>query len=376
MTDEPVGKLGIFGIAQTGDLGPTFQEATGAAEGISAADAPATGLSSTVTGSSTGTSVTTGIGGPLFKVTGTSTGSATSVATAAARTQTTGSSNGSTTANAPSSAFRSGTGEAEGSATSAASSNLIGNGVGSSNGVATVSGSMKSSTNAMGFATGEALAEGISTVDDNTSVGEAAGTSTATGSGAYSKTIRVTPAVVVINTNINSYSYRYSQSCSGDNVPLAHVEDSKKLDADAYVDLFEITLSDGVTKVYLKMNKTIVWQGHSYEGTGIKIDGVGSYADEQVARPKLTIFNPENVYSYLIDQGLIENARIVRIRVLKEHIDQDLPVARRQQWFVKRVVSVKSNFIGLELRDMLDGQNFLTPGRMFIPPEFKSVSLQ
>lgn len=165
-------------------------------------------------------------------------------------------------------------------------------------------------------------------------------------------------------------------TCTGEPAPLQHIEDSKKLTADAYIDLFEIVLAGGGTKLYLKMNHSVDWQGNTYEGTGIKIEGVGTYADDEVARPKLTIFNPENVFSYLVDQGLLENAKVVRIRVLKEHIDDDLPIYRRQQWFVKRVASVRRGFIGLELRDMLDGQNFLTPGRMFIPPEFPMVSLQ
>lgn len=165
-------------------------------------------------------------------------------------------------------------------------------------------------------------------------------------------------------------------TCTGEPAPIQHIEDSKKLTADAYVDLFEIVLAGGGTKLYLKMNKSVDWQGNTYEGTGIKIEGVGTYSDDEVARPKLTIFNPENVFSYLVDQGLLENAKVVRIRLLKEHLDDNLPIYRRQQWFVKRVASVRRGFIGLELRDMLDGQNFLTPGRMFIPPEFPMVSLQ
>lgn len=163
--------------------------------------------------------------------------------------------------------------------------------------------------------------------------------------------------------------------CNGAPVPLEHVEDSKKLDADAYVELFEITLSDNSTKICLKLNHTVTWQGNRYEGTGIKIEGVASYADDEVSRPKLTLFNPEGIYSYLIDGGYLDNAKVIRYRVLKTHIDQDLPIFRSQQWRVNRVASLTKNYVALELRDMLDGQHFLTPGRMFIPPEFPMVSL-
>jgi hypothetical protein len=163
---------------------------------------------------------------------------------------------------------------------------------------------------------------------------------------------------------------------SGESVPAAHYEDSLKLEADGYVDLFQIILSDKSSVLYLKINKDTDWQGNTYEGTGIKIDGVGNYADETVSRPKLTMFNPNGVYSYLLDQGLLDGATVARYRVLKYHIDNDLPVYRRQQWKVSRIASVKNPQIVVELRDMLDGQNFTTPGRMFIPPDFPTVSLQ
>jgi len=165
-------------------------------------------------------------------------------------------------------------------------------------------------------------------------------------------------------------------TCTGDPVPIEHIQDSKELEADAYVDLFEIILSDKVTKIYLKKDKDVDWQGHTYEGTGIKIEGVGTYADDEVARPKLTLFNPEGVFSSIVNQGLLDNATVVRIRVLKQHIIDDVPVYRRSQWRVSRVGSMVKPTIGLELRDMLDGQNFQTPGRMFIPPDFPTVSLQ
>lgn len=161
----------------------------------------------------------------------------------------------------------------------------------------------------------------------------------------------------------------------GEPVPVEHMEDAQKLDADAYVDLFQLILSDGVTKLHLKKDHDVTWQGDDYEGTGIKIDGVGKYADDETSRPRLSIINPEGVYSALIDQGYIDKATVVRYRVLKEHIEQDVAIYRRQQWKVSRVATLTKAIVVLELRDMMDGQTFLTPGRMFIPPDFPAVSL-
>lgn len=123
------------------------------------------------------------------------------------------------------------------------------------------------------------------------------------------------------------------------------------------------------------MNKEVDWQGNTYESTAIKIDGVGRYADDEVARPKLSLFNPEGVYSSLVDQGLLDAATVVRYRVLKYDVDNDRPVYRRQQWKVSRIATISSNAIVLELRDLMDGQIFSVPGRMFIPPDFPTVGI-
>lgn len=162
---------------------------------------------------------------------------------------------------------------------------------------------------------------------------------------------------------------------TGEAIPSEHVEDSKELEMDAYVDLFEITLADKVSKIYMKDNNTVTWRGNKYEGTGIKLTGVASYADDQVSRPELSLFNPNGVYSYLVDKELLDNARISRIRLLKQHLDGDIPVFRKQSWRVSRISSLRKDSIKLQLRDSLDGQFFLTPARMFIPPEFPQVSL-
>lgn len=177
-----------------------------------------------------------------------------------------------------------------------------------------------------------------------------------------------------MNYGAGFYKVEVIQTTSG-SAPASHIKDSKELEGDAYVDLFEITLADKSTRLFFKKDKDGTYQGNTYEGTGIKLDGVAKYADDEVARPKLSLFNPDGVFSSLVDKHLLDSAQITRIRVLKDDFDNDRPVYRRQRWRVSRVATVKKGVIGLELRDMLDGQNFLTPGRMFIPPDFPAVSI-
>lgn len=165
-------------------------------------------------------------------------------------------------------------------------------------------------------------------------------------------------------------------SWTGGSAPIEHIEDSKKLEAEGYVDLYQIILSDKATIIYIKDNNDVTWQGNLYEGTGVKLSGVASYSDDQTSRPQLSLFNPEGVYSSLIDEGLLDNATVIRTRVLQTHINSDEPISRSQQWRVSRIASLTKNTIALEMRDMMDGQFFLTPGRMFIPPDFPQVSLR
>lgn len=158
-------------------------------------------------------------------------------------------------------------------------------------------------------------------------------------------------------------------------VPKSHIEEASKLEAEAYVHLYEILLPGNLGAIYQKPDNTAVWGGKTYEGTAIKLTGVGQYADEESSRPTLILYNPDNVFSSLVDQGYLEGATVTRIRLHRNHLEADLPIAQRQKWTLSRVASVRGQLITCELRDKLDGHNFITPARMYIPPEFPAVSL-
>lgn len=163
---------------------------------------------------------------------------------------------------------------------------------------------------------------------------------------------------------------------NGLEIPDTHFADAFKLEAaSGYVDLFKLVLNDGVTTLHLKLNNDGTWQGNDYEGTGIKLDGVSKYADDQTSRPSLIIFNPNGIFSYLVNQGVLEGATVTRYRVIRSDFEGDINVFRSQRWVVRRVASLKVGMLTLELRDLMDGQQFLVPGRMFMPPDFPSVGI-
>lgn len=189
--------------------------------------------------------------------------------------------------------------------------------------------------------------------------------------------IIIDPLPLTYNVNygdINVYNYTIIDYTNLP-YPQTHIEDAQKLEADGIVDLFVITYSDKVSKTYLKDNNTVTWQGNTYEGTGVKLTGVGEFSDEESSRPKFTMFNGNGVFTFPISQGYLEGGTITRIRVLKEHLDNDINISTQKTWKIARVASVTPDIIGLELRGLFDGPFSQIPRRMYIPPEFRFVNL-
>lgn len=156
--------------------------------------------------------------------------------------------------------------------------------------------------------------------------------------------------------------------------PVEHVTDSQQLVADAYVDLFHIITTDG-SHIYLKANNDATWQGDTYEGIGIRLTGVGQSADEEASRPQLQVANPMGIFSAFVVQKRLDNATVIRYRVLKTHLDSNANIFRQQSWRVTRVVNMDDTSLTVEMRGQLDGPNFVAPARMYMPPNFPTVSL-
>jgi len=158
-------------------------------------------------------------------------------------------------------------------------------------------------------------------------------------------------------------------------LPASHVVDANKLDgADAIVELFEIALRPS-GRLFLKPDNAVTWQGNTYEAIGMKLDGVSSSADDDKSRPRLQIANPEGYFSPFIRTGAVDQAIVTRIRVLRADLEADNSTCQKQSWTISRVVSLNKQYAIFELRDSLDGQFYILPARMFIPPQFPAVKL-
>lgn len=158
-------------------------------------------------------------------------------------------------------------------------------------------------------------------------------------------------------------------------VPDEQREENLKLQADAYVDLFHIALTNG-TKLYLKTGDPVTWNGMDWEPLPLYFSGYEISSEGQASRPKLKVINPEGVFSRIVLDGDLDRAWVYRYRVLRRHIDQDKPIFQMNCWLLWNCTSITRDYMEFELRNPLDGNNFYIPARQYMPPEFPTVTFK
>ena len=161
-------------------------------------------------------------------------------------------------------------------------------------------------------------------------------------------------------------------------VPLEHLQEATKLTADAVVDLFELTLSGTVSTVItrFKDGKTATWQGNLYENLACNITGVSRHSTEEKTRPTLTILNPLGIFTATAFSGYLDGAKLIRRRVLRTHLENNINISEAQYWIVSRPSNIVSGqSCSLELRSAADGPDSFLPARRYMPPDFPFVKL-
>ncbi|WP_375263922.1 hypothetical protein [Palleronia sp.] len=159
-------------------------------------------------------------------------------------------------------------------------------------------------------------------------------------------------------------------------IPEQHLDEGLKLTADAEVELFTIKLVSSPVIFHFKNNNTVTWQGTVYEGLPCSMSGDMRSASEEEGRPSLRVVNPEGIFNKPAIDGMLDRAIVTRKTVLFQHIESNTNVFRQRMWYVERVKElVSGQMLGLELRSMTDLPGFQIPVRIFMPPEFPTVSL-
>lgn len=157
-------------------------------------------------------------------------------------------------------------------------------------------------------------------------------------------------------------------------IPQSHRENNEKLISDGYVHLFEIKLRNG-EYLYFKENNTVKWQGRTWTGIPMAFEGYSSASGESLSRPTLSIANPEGSFSTFIRDGILLRSVITRYSVLYQDILNDNNIYQKKVWVAWNVPQLSRDMLQLELRNPMDGVNFDVPARMYLPPEFPSVTL-
>lgn len=163
-------------------------------------------------------------------------------------------------------------------------------------------------------------------------------------------------------------------------LPTSHVQESMKLEARAFVELFKIDMRrpDGTMyTLYLCPQKTVTWQGATWTGDApCTISETTQNISGETTRPKFSTVNPDGVWSRYVHQKWADGAIISRYRVLRPDLDADINAFQLNTWRMSRVVTLSKNLVVLELRTALDGHNFKIPGETYRPPKYPTVSVQ
>lgn len=159
-------------------------------------------------------------------------------------------------------------------------------------------------------------------------------------------------------------------------LPQEHIDDSHKLIADGRVDLFALSPAIGST-VFFKPDNDVTWQGVFYKGIPCQLTGE-QMSGEGWKPPKLQIGQPDidiSAFKALLYDGYVDNATVVRYRVLREHLEDDLDIKVTQTYRVKRVEGYGRTQIILQLATISDALGFTMPHRLYLSPAFPSVRI-
>lgn len=157
-----------------------------------------------------------------------------------------------------------------------------------------------------------------------------------------------------------------------------HFQQALSLTAAPYAELFSIhmrPIGQAEIKVFLSAVQTVTWRGYTWEGFQIALTDFKKDATGEVSRPRLTIANPQSIFSRYAHRRYLDGAEIRRYRVLKPHLDANVNSFIVNYWNASRVAQINGSIITLELRSSSDGQDFTVPGRAYMPPDFPSVSV-
>jgi len=163
-----------------------------------------------------------------------------------------------------------------------------------------------------------------------------------------------------------------------EDVPPAIQDEAQDLNPSPIVTLYRLVLNKvgGVTEVLFTPREEKVWLGETYESVPCLFGGVGQNADGENSRPRMTVANPDGLFSSWVQDGYLDSAILHQYMLLKSDLELNNDIKIHRQWRVTRVASLSAKTgLVFECRHVTDGHPFKLPSREFTVPEFPHVSL-
>lgn len=159
-------------------------------------------------------------------------------------------------------------------------------------------------------------------------------------------------------------------------IPSDHIADAHKLTADAEIDLFELSPTDGSGTIYFKNDNDVTWLGKLYEGMPIALTGFEKNTDGSSLLPKLTVGDGTvdlSPFKPLVYDGYLEGAQLIHKVVLRDNLENNRDIKLMRIYRVKRVPSYSTLSIEMQLATASDALGFTLPYRQYFPPAFPAV---
>lgn len=160
--------------------------------------------------------------------------------------------------------------------------------------------------------------------------------------------------------------------------PTEQIVDAHKLNADGYVELYEMSPGRGSGTIYLKADNPVTWRTKDYVGLPLTLSGEKHTADGSNPLPRLQIGQEQvNLLPFkgLIHDGDLDGGRIVRYEILLQDLLANRDVKRATYFRIKRVEGYSTTQITLQLATEAGAVGQTVPHRQYVPPHFPWVNI-
>lgn len=157
-----------------------------------------------------------------------------------------------------------------------------------------------------------------------------------------------------------------------------HLEESYKLDAEGYAHLYSIRMyppNESDILMTINPQRDVTWQGYTWDSWPVNLSDYKRESSGEASRPKFSLGNLNGLFSRYVHEGWMDTAEVCRYRVLGPHLEGNINSFLKNTWRVGKVVSLSKSLVVVELREILDWQLFIMPGRAYYPPEYPTVSV-